>query len=104
VSLHTEFSQDLENQRQRSLQELESESGPSGHEEFRPGTFGCHELLDRTNLLADQVEKVILSHPACLQNRDWYQLAWEASAALRELYQRIGSEHLRLSDKAPVTH
>jgi hypothetical protein len=42
----------------------------AGLEEFLPGTFGCHELLDRTILLAEQVEKSILSHPACIQNRE----------------------------------
>jgi len=101
VSLDTESSRDLENQRQQSLQEYESQTAPAAIEDFRPGSFGCHELLDRTSLLADQVERAILSHPACLQNREWYQLAWEASAALRELYQRIGSKHFDPSDEAP---
>jgi hypothetical protein len=104
VSLHTESSRDLENQRQQSLQEYESQSAPSALEDFRPGTFGSHELLDRTSLLAEQIEHAILSHPSCLQNREWYQLAWEAFAALRELYQRIGSEHLNLPDEAPGPH
>ncbi len=101
MSLHTESSRDLENQRQQGVQEYESQTAPAALEDFRPGTFGCHELLDRTSLLADQVECAILSHPSCLQNREWYQLASEASAALRELYQRIGSKHLDPPDQAP---
>lgn len=101
MSLHTKSSRDLENQRQQSLQEYESQTASSALDDFRPGTFGCHELLDRTSLLAEQVERAILSHPSCLQNREWYQLAWDASAALRELYQRIGSEHLDPPDEAP---
>ena len=104
MSLDTESSRDLENQRQQSLQEYESQTAPSALDDFRPGTFGCHELLDRTSRLAEQVERAILSHPSCLQNREWYQLAWEASAALRELYQRIGSEHLDPPDEVQIAY
>ena len=57
MSLHTESSRDLENQRQQSLQEYESQTDSSALDDFRPGTFGCHELLDRTSLLAEQVER-----------------------------------------------
>ncbi len=57
MSLHTESSQELENQRHQSLREYESQTTPSALEDFRPGTSGCHELLDRTSLLADQVER-----------------------------------------------
>jgi len=60
--------------------------------------------LDRTILLAEQVERTILSHPACIQNREWYELASEASAALHELYQRIGSEHLGPTEKDAATN
>jgi hypothetical protein len=91
---------EAETERKRALHELESESGRSSLDEFRPGTFGCHELLDRTHLIADQIEQALLSHPACLQNQDWYQLAFEASTALHELYQRIGAAHLATPDPA----
>jgi hypothetical protein len=63
-------------------------------EQYKPGSFGCHELLDRTAMAADLVEKYVRSHPACVQNPDWFALAEQAVAALRELYQRIGAEHL----------
>jgi hypothetical protein len=62
-------------------------------EAFKPGTFGCHELLDRTSLVADMIERFVLSHPACAQNPNWYALAEQATACLRDLYQRIGAEH-----------
>jgi hypothetical protein len=94
---------DAESQRQRALLELETESGRSGLDEFRPGTFGCHELLDRTHQIADLIEKALLTHPACLQNQEWYQLAFEASAAMNELYQRVGAAHLGAPDPADAS-
>jgi hypothetical protein len=90
--------QEVESQRQRALLELESDAGRSYLDEFRAGTFGCHELLDRTRLIADQIEQTLLAHPACLQNQDWYRLAFEAVVALRELYQQVGSAHLATPD------
>jgi hypothetical protein len=104
MSIDTESIQLIESQRQEKLRELESDEGKDCLEEFRPGTFGCHELLDRTILLAEQVERTILSHPACLQNREWFELASEASAALYDLYQRIGSEHLGPTEKDSTTN
>lgn len=63
-------------------------------EDFRPGTPGCHELLDRTSLLSDMVERYLLDHPACSSNPGWHALAEQAAASLRELYQQVGAEHL----------
>jgi hypothetical protein len=71
---------------------MTAEHGPDWSDPFKPGSFGCHELLDRTNLLADTLEQFVLSHPACLLNRDWYALADQAVSALRGLYQRVGVE------------
>ena len=83
-----------EQERQQRIDEMNAEYGPQWSEQYNPGSFGCHELLDRTSLAADIVEQYVLSHPACAQNRDWFTLAEQAVAALRELYQRIGEEHL----------
>lgn len=71
-----------------------TDHGPQWAEHYKPGSFGCHELLDRTSLVADIVERYVLSHPACVQNRDWFALADQAVGALREMYQRIGEAHL----------
>lgn len=92
---------DLEQERQQLVGELLADHGPHWTEQCKPGSFGCHELLDRTSLVADLVEQYVLSHPACVQNRDWFALAEQAVAALRELYQRIGEEHL--DDKSNST-
>jgi hypothetical protein len=84
---------DTEQERQRAVQQMIAEEGPNWFDAFKPGSFGCHELLDRTSLAADIVERYVLSHPACAQNPNWYALAEQAVACLRELYQRVGAEH-----------
>lgn len=85
---------EVEEMRRESIATLNAEEGPEWVDRYKPGTFGCHELLDRTSLLADAVAHQILSHPSCLSNREWYALADRAATALCELYQRIGAEHL----------
>ena len=85
---------DTEEERRGRAAEIEAEQGPNWKDDYKPGSFGCHELLDRTNLVADNLEEFVLSHPACVQNAEWYALAEKAVTALRELYQRIGAEHL----------
>lgn len=85
---------DPEHERQQLIEEMTAEYGSDWLEQYKPGSFGCHELLDRTSLVADTVEQYVLSHPACAQNPDWYALAEKAVTALRELYQRVGETHL----------
>jgi len=89
---------DVEKGRQRRADELSAEQGPDWSEPYKPGSFGCHELLDRTALAANMVEEYVLSHPACVQDREWFALAEQAAAALHELYQRIGADHLDATD------
>jgi hypothetical protein len=90
---------EVEQQRQDLLNELIAEQGPDWTDQYAPGTFGCHELLDRTMLAAQAIEQSVLSHPACAQNRAWYALAEQAVSALNDLYQQIGAEHL--TEKSP---
>lgn len=63
------------------------------HGRFAPGTFGCHEALDRTSYLADAVDD-LASHPAIMLNKEWRDLACEAASLLADLYQKIGAVHL----------
>jgi len=60
---------DLEEHRQEIISEMVDEHGPNWTEQYAPGTFGCHELLDRTIQAAETVEQFVLSHPACAQTR-----------------------------------
>lgn len=83
-----------EDERQRLLGELISEEGEDWATQYKPGSLGCHELLDRTAMIADLLERHVLTHPACLQNESWYRLAARAAAALQELYQAVGESHL----------
>jgi hypothetical protein len=85
---------DTEQERQQLLAELLSDHGSQWAEQYEPGSFGCHELLDRTALAADIVERYVRTHPACILNKEWFGLAEQALAALHELYQRIGAAHL----------
>ena len=85
---------EVERDRLRRADELTADSGERWADEYLPGTVGCHELLDRTALLSDLLERHILDHPACVANAAWYRLAEQAAAALCELYQQVGAEHL----------
>lgn len=80
--------------REQYVDDLEAEFGPEWEKTHQPGSVSCHELLDRTALLADNVEKFIVSHPACVRNKEWFALAERAANALHQLYQRVGTEHL----------
>lgn len=79
--------------RQQEIAELVADSGNDWAREFLPGTSGCHKLLDRTSMFADMIEHHLASHPACVANVEWYELAERAASALHELYQRVGAEH-----------
>ena len=85
---------EAEHERRQLLDQLAAEHGPGWAEQYEAGSHGCHELLDRTALAADVVERYVRTHPACLQNREWFALAEQAAAALQELYQRVGATHL----------
>jgi hypothetical protein len=89
-----EASSEVELQRRQAEEELAADLGADWRASYRPGTFGCHELLDRSVQLADQIERLLLAQPACVANPDWYALAEQAAAALRTLYQRVGEVHL----------
>jgi hypothetical protein len=84
----------VEQEREQRLIELTDDLGTDWPLQYCPGSFGCHELLDRTALAADFVETSVLSHPACIQNPAWFALVEQAVSALRDLYQAIGAVHL----------
>lgn len=85
---------EVEQERRQRIDELAAQQGSNWQEQYRPGSSGCHELLDRVSLIADLVESSILSHPACAQFPEWFVLANRATDALQQLYQQIGAVHL----------
>ncbi len=95
---------EIERERQERVEDLASEDGPDWSSHAMPGTFACHELLDRTMMAFNLIEEMILSHPACVQNRDWYALAYRSFKALETLYEQVGAVHLvQDGDEASVT-
>lgn len=85
---------EVEQERQRQAEALASDNGPNWMENYRPGTFGCHELLDRAAQFSAWLENDLLNHPACVANPEWYALAEQAAESVRRLYQRVGAEHV----------
>lgn len=62
---------------------------------FKPGSYGCHEALDRCSLLAGLVDE-FAEHDAIRLNEKWHRDATLAAKLLADLYQSIGSVHLTL--------
>lgn len=85
---------DAERDRQRLCQELDAELGSDWRIAYQPGSFGCHELLDRLALVSEVIETHIMEHPACVQNADWHALASRLAAKLGDLYQNVAAKHL----------
>jgi hypothetical protein len=61
--------------------------------DFLPGTFGCHEALDRCSILCEQVDS-LSQHPAIVMEPEWRKKAVTATNLLAELYQDIGRKHM----------
>lgn len=89
----------VDSDRDHLVAELADESGPDWADAYKPGTSGCHELLDRVSLLMDMADRYVVEHPACLARPEWYALADRAAEALRQLYQQVGAEHLGAEDE-----
>jgi hypothetical protein len=54
--------------------------------------FHWHEAVDRTAMVANMVEDVLLKHPAIKQTPKLYELAQTVEALLWELYNAIAQE------------
>ena len=68
-------------------------------DDYSPGTFGCHEALDRCELLTQLVGD-LGAHPAIRLNPDWEAKVIQAESILADLYQEIGRVHLADNKKA----
>ncbi|MDD2878454.1 MAG: hypothetical protein PHZ23_14645 [Acidiphilium sp.] len=62
---------------------------------FVPGSFGCHEALHMSFVLAEMVDRYLVEHPAIAGNEEWLAKATAASDALHGLYQAVGGVHFR---------
>jgi hypothetical protein len=61
--------------------------------EFIPGSFGFHELLDRTCLIAEQFSNYVAEHPSA-KHRKLKKRIRHIERKLFALYGKIGSLHL----------
>lgn len=61
--------------------------------DYSPGTFGCHEALDRCGMIADMLDMSLVIHPSVKANPEWLKLAATALDNLHDLYQLIGVAH-----------
>lgn len=85
---------ETEKDRLHQIEELNLDKGTDWREEFKPGSLGCHELLDRASIVLNLVDQQLLSHPACVASPEWFALARQAFDALFELHQSVGNLHL----------
>jgi hypothetical protein len=85
---------EIEKERKKLLKQFSADPSQSLVADYGPGSFGCHELLDRTALILQMLHEHVIEHPACFQQPTWFAIAHEAAEALNRLYQEIGSEHL----------
>ena len=92
---------DAEQERQNLLKQIRLDLGENPQVKYGPGTFGCHELLDRTALILRLLEDEIIKHPSCILQPEWFALAREATTVVCHLYQKIGGEHLETKPVKP---
>lgn len=92
---------EVEAERLELAKELADDEGADWAVKYQPGSFGCHELLDRTAQVMDSVDRFVLSHPTCVANPEWFSLAERGFSALFELYQKVGAAHLDVDASPP---
>lgn len=54
---------------------------------FGDGSFGAHELLDRSNLILEMWESYIKEHPTTIINEEAFELAFEIGEKIADFYQ-----------------
>ena len=85
---------DWEAERQSLLAEARDscplDEGETLEERFGPGSFGYHELLDRSYLLLSNWEEFVTAHPTTLIDPVRYRKAQEIAEAMAEFYSLVG--------------
>jgi hypothetical protein len=69
-------------------------SDPDPPDGYGPGSFSCHEALDRVALLERLIDNELGEHPAIKANPAWLIRVETVCTELAKLYQEIGSVHL----------
>lgn len=60
----------------------------------QPGTYDCHEALDRASIIMNLLDTQLLEHSAIIANPAWFKLVHDAHTHIFNLYQLIGAVHL----------
>jgi len=63
-------------------------------EDYAAGTWGCHEAMFAAHMLADDVTRKLVDHPAVLLRPEWHRRAYRIFEALEDLGRSITREHL----------
>lgn len=87
---------EIEEDRQHALADADLGEDKKGN--YAPGSMGCHEALHMANMMADTLDRQLLTHPAILLNPAWYARVWRACDELGALYQEIGAVHFADGD------
>lgn len=80
--------------------ELVFDTPESIHNRYKPGSYGCHELVDRIYVLYDTLDSKVLDHPSIDFVEGWRELAQEAFDKLMELYRIVAIKHHEFEFKA----
>ena len=89
-----QFDPETELLRCQLVEEWNAENSLQQLTTFGVGSFGCHELFDRTFMVASMLDDFVLTHPACINNPEWFALAKQSLDLLYKMYQEIGAVHL----------
>jgi hypothetical protein len=75
-------------------QDLLKELGDDERDRWTPGSFGCHELLDRIHIMTNQFESLVVQHNSCILQPEWFHEACRIRDQIDALYQKVGAIHL----------
>lgn len=62
-------------------------------ERFKPGSYGCHEAIDRCDTVIDLIEDRLLSHPSIYLNQELYRKMRIAQQFLTDCYEELFTIH-----------
>jgi hypothetical protein len=74
-------------------EDAEARSRPLTKYEPGPGTFLCHELMDRLTLTQQLFWNLIAGHPSCFMNEEWFTKATVIWSLLSELETEVMEQH-----------
>lgn len=78
---------EIETDRLERLAEWQADGG----EELPPGSFGFHEAFHTASVMAENLDRHLLDHPAIIQNADLYRQISRAFDLVYAVYQQMGA-------------